>query len=174
MEFLNGVLLEVSRHKLKSSQTRVFVFFSILIFHFYKMLFTNRLEFSCFADFLYVFIKADKSLVFFKNPPVESLWKAWSKRLESFFKLMSKNSMSEFVLNLKKFQLKIRRTGMHVISTVCLLTCNLCQPKLLCVEFLALELRLLLLPKNVLSLTERVKADKHCIMTGVYTEVRFS
>jgi hypothetical protein len=63
---------------------------------------------------------------------------------------------------------------MHVISTVCLLTFNSCQPKLLCVEFLALELHVLLLPKNVLSIAERVKTDKHCIMTGVYTEVRFS
>jgi hypothetical protein len=28
MEFLNGILVEVSGHKLKSSQTRVFVWFS--------------------------------------------------------------------------------------------------------------------------------------------------
>jgi hypothetical protein len=38
--------------KLESSQTRVFVWFSALIFLFYKMLFMNRLEFSCFPDFL--------------------------------------------------------------------------------------------------------------------------
>jgi hypothetical protein len=36
MEFLNGILIEVSGHKLESSQTRVFIWFS----------------FSCFADFL--------------------------------------------------------------------------------------------------------------------------
>ena len=53
MEFLNGISVEVSGHKLESSQTPSFclVFyphFSIL----HKMLFTNRLEFSCFTDFL--------------------------------------------------------------------------------------------------------------------------
>ncbi len=47
MEFL----VEVSRHKLKSYQTRVFVWFSKIIFLFYKMLFMNRLEFSGFVDF---------------------------------------------------------------------------------------------------------------------------
>jgi hypothetical protein len=44
-------LVEVSGHKLESSQTRVFVWFSSLILPVYKMLFMNRLEFSCFADF---------------------------------------------------------------------------------------------------------------------------
>jgi hypothetical protein len=33
--------------------------FSTLIFPFYKMLFMNRLEFSCFSDFLYVFLKPE-------------------------------------------------------------------------------------------------------------------
>ncbi len=46
-------LVEVSGHKLKSSHTWVFVWFSTLIFPFYKRLFMNRLESSCFADFLY-------------------------------------------------------------------------------------------------------------------------
>jgi hypothetical protein len=32
MEFLNAILVEVSGHKLESSQTRVFVWFSTLIF----------------------------------------------------------------------------------------------------------------------------------------------
>ncbi len=48
MEFLNGsFLFEVSAgHKLGSSHTRVFVCFcSALVFLFYKLLFTNRLEF---------------------------------------------------------------------------------------------------------------------------------
>jgi hypothetical protein len=62
---------------------------------------------------------------------------------------------------------------MHVISTVFLMTFNLCQSELLRVEFLAFELHVLHLPKNVLSIAERVKTDKHCIMTGVYTEVKF-
>ncbi len=44
MEFLNGIFTMVSRHNLKSSQTRVFVWLSTLIFPFYNMLFTNRVE----------------------------------------------------------------------------------------------------------------------------------
>jgi hypothetical protein len=40
-------LVEVSGHKLESSQARVFVWFSGLIFPFYKMQFMNRLQFSC-------------------------------------------------------------------------------------------------------------------------------
>ncbi len=44
-------LVEVSGHKLASSQTRVCVWFSVLSFSFYIMLFMNRLEFSCSADF---------------------------------------------------------------------------------------------------------------------------
>jgi hypothetical protein len=43
MEFLNGIF---TRHKLESSQTRDFVWLSTLIFPFYEMLFTSRLEFS--------------------------------------------------------------------------------------------------------------------------------
>jgi hypothetical protein len=41
MEFLNGILVEVSGHKLEPSQTKVFVWLSTLIFSFYKMLFMN-------------------------------------------------------------------------------------------------------------------------------------
>ncbi len=48
MEFLSGIL-EVSWHKLESSHIQVFVWFSALVFPFYKMLFMNRLEFSGFA-----------------------------------------------------------------------------------------------------------------------------
>ncbi len=47
-----AILVEVSRHKLESSLTRVFVWFSTLIFPLYRMLFMKRLEFSCFADFV--------------------------------------------------------------------------------------------------------------------------
>ncbi len=54
--------------------------FSTLIFTFYKMLFMHRLEFSCFADFLYAFLKPELSVVFFKIPPVERLWIAWNKK----------------------------------------------------------------------------------------------
>jgi hypothetical protein len=58
-------LVEVSEHKLEYSQARVFVWFSTL-FPFYKMLLMKRLEFSCFADFVYGFLKPEKSLVFLK------------------------------------------------------------------------------------------------------------
>ncbi len=52
MDFLNAAtLVEVSGHKLESSQTRVSVWFSTPIFPFYDILFMNRLSFSCFADF---------------------------------------------------------------------------------------------------------------------------
>ncbi len=50
-------LVEVLGHKLESSQTRLFVKFSTLIFPFYEMrlTMTNILELSCFADFLKYF-----------------------------------------------------------------------------------------------------------------------
>jgi hypothetical protein len=47
MEFMNGIFSRSSQHKLESSQTRDFVWFSALILPFYNML----LEFSCYADF---------------------------------------------------------------------------------------------------------------------------
>jgi hypothetical protein len=50
MEFLIVIFSPVSGHELESSQTQVFVWFSILV-SIYKMLF----EYSCFADFLYGF-----------------------------------------------------------------------------------------------------------------------
>jgi hypothetical protein len=50
MEFLNSISVKVS-DKLESFHTRVFVWFPPLIFLFYKMLFMNRLDFSCIADF---------------------------------------------------------------------------------------------------------------------------
>jgi hypothetical protein len=39
MKFLNGILAEVSGHKLESSQNQVLVWISTLIFPFYKLLF---------------------------------------------------------------------------------------------------------------------------------------
>jgi hypothetical protein len=44
-------IVDVTGHKLEYFQTRVSVWFSTLIFPFYKMLFINRLKFSCVADF---------------------------------------------------------------------------------------------------------------------------
>jgi len=60
MNSLTAFIVEVSGHKLEPSQTRVFY----LIFLFYKMLFMNRLEFSCFVDF-FMYLK-NQSMVFFK------------------------------------------------------------------------------------------------------------
>jgi hypothetical protein len=36
-------------------------------FSFYKMLFMNILEFSCFPDFFYGFLEPENSMVFFKD-----------------------------------------------------------------------------------------------------------
>jgi hypothetical protein len=58
MNLQTAFLVEVSEHKLKSSRTRVFVWFSTLIFPFYKMLFMNKLEFSSFAKFFVRTFKA--------------------------------------------------------------------------------------------------------------------
>jgi hypothetical protein len=52
MEFLNGIFGRGSGHKLEFEKTRVFLLFSTIIFTFYKMLFMNRLEFSCIPDFV--------------------------------------------------------------------------------------------------------------------------
>ncbi len=43
-----------------------FLYGFTLIFPFYKLLFMNRLEFICFADFLYGFLKPEERMVFFK------------------------------------------------------------------------------------------------------------
>ncbi len=64
-------LVEVSGHKLESSQIRVFVWFSTLIFPFYKMLFMNRLEFSCFTDFFVKIFKTWEEYGFLQNRPEE-------------------------------------------------------------------------------------------------------
>jgi hypothetical protein len=76
---LTGFLVMASAHNLESSQTRVFVWFSTLIFPFYKMLFMNRLE---------------QGTEFCKIRQSKRLRIAWSKGLESSVKLMSKNTIS--------------------------------------------------------------------------------
>ncbi len=64
-------------------------------FPFDKMLFTNRLELSCFPDFCVCIFKPEIRVWFsLKNPPVERLTTAWSKRLKSCVKIMSMNSIS--------------------------------------------------------------------------------
>jgi len=64
MEFLNGI----SGHKPESCETLVFVRFSTLIFPFYKMLFRNKLEFSCFVDFIVSIFKTREEHGFLENP----------------------------------------------------------------------------------------------------------
>jgi hypothetical protein len=56
MEFLNGIF---NRGFWTPSQTRVYVWISTLTFSFSKMLFMNRLQFSCFVD-----LKPEKRMVF--------------------------------------------------------------------------------------------------------------
>jgi hypothetical protein len=77
-ELLNGIF--------SRGFTRVFVWFFTLVFLFYKMLFMNRLAFSCFADFFAKFFKP----VWFEKFLQENGRK---KTSESFVKLMSKNSI---------------------------------------------------------------------------------
>jgi hypothetical protein len=67
MEFLKGIFFEVSGHKLEFSQTQVFVWFSTLIFLFYKMTFIKRLEFSYFPDFFVRNFKPKKSIASLKS-----------------------------------------------------------------------------------------------------------
>jgi hypothetical protein len=55
MELLNSIFSQGFINL--SSQTQVFVWFSTFVFPFFKMLYMNRLEFSCFADILYNFLK---------------------------------------------------------------------------------------------------------------------
>jgi hypothetical protein len=54
VEFMNGVLIEVSGHKLLRLK-----FFLTFIPCFFSMLFIKRLEFSCFTDFFYKFLKPE-------------------------------------------------------------------------------------------------------------------
>ncbi len=54
----------------------------------------NRLEFSCFADFFLRIFKTKEEYGFLRNPPVDGTMNSMEKRLKSFVKLMSKNSIS--------------------------------------------------------------------------------
>ncbi len=55
----SAFLVDVSGHKLESTQTRVFVWFSTFIFLFFKMLFTKDSSFYDLRIFLYVFLKQE-------------------------------------------------------------------------------------------------------------------
>jgi hypothetical protein len=63
--------------------------FLLLFFHSTKF-------YLCFADFFVRILKTRycKSIVFFKIRLKKGLWITWSKRLESFVKLMAQNSIS--------------------------------------------------------------------------------
>ncbi len=57
-------LVEVSDHKLESSQTRVIVWFFTLIFRFYKMLFKNILKFLVSWIILYGLLIPENKMAF--------------------------------------------------------------------------------------------------------------
>jgi hypothetical protein len=88
-------LVKVSGHRLESSQTRVFVRFSTLIFAFYKMLFMNRLVFWFHGFFFVGTMKTRIEQGFLKNPPVDGTVNSMKQRTRVFcHKMMSKNSIS--------------------------------------------------------------------------------
>jgi hypothetical protein len=64
MEFLSVIFSQGfwSGHNSSLLKLEVLSGFLPLMVLFYKMLFMNRLEFSCFADFLAGFIKPEKSM----------------------------------------------------------------------------------------------------------------
>ncbi len=64
MEFLNS-LFSQGFLGINLSLLRLEFLSSFLPSFFYKMLFMNRLEFSCFADFLSLFLKPEQSIIFF-------------------------------------------------------------------------------------------------------------
>ncbi len=87
-------LVKVSGHKLKSSQTQVFVWFSTLVFPFYKKGYSwLNSSFLVSRTFLDGFLKSEKGRVFWKDRQQKGLI-AWSNRPESFVNLMFTNSIS--------------------------------------------------------------------------------
>ncbi len=86
-----AILFDVSGHKLESSQTWVFVWcctphFSVLQNAIHEQ--TQVFLFRGFFKRILKILKPEKSRVFFKIRQKKDLWIAWSKRLESFVKLM--------------------------------------------------------------------------------------
>ncbi len=77
-------LAEVTGHKLVSFQTRGFIWFSNLIFLFYKILFMTRLEFSCFGDFFVRILKTRVEYAFRWNPPVEVTANSMEQKTQAF------------------------------------------------------------------------------------------
>jgi hypothetical protein len=74
--------VDFSVHELSLLRLEFLSGFLSSFFWFYEMLFMNRLEFSCFADFFVRMKKTEEGLV-----------NSMEKRLEYFVKLMSKNSI---------------------------------------------------------------------------------
>ncbi len=65
MEFLKGIFSQGFLGVNSSLLTLEFLAGFYPLFPFYKMLFMIRLKFSCFAEFLWGFLKPEKSMVFF-------------------------------------------------------------------------------------------------------------
>ncbi len=81
---MNGILVVISGHKLKSSESDVFVWFFTLIFPFYKMSFMNRLDISCFVDFFVRIFKIREEYGFLKNPPAEGTVNSMEQKTRVF------------------------------------------------------------------------------------------
>ncbi len=75
----------------ESSQARVFVWFFTFIFLFYKMLFMNRLKFSCSRIFLFGVFKPEKSMIFCKIHSRRDCEQLAAKDSNLLSKLTSKN-----------------------------------------------------------------------------------
>ncbi len=77
-------LVGVSGRKLELLTRVLFLVFT-LTFPYYKMLFMNRLKFSCFADFFVCKFKTRVEYGFFKNPPVEGTVNSIEQKTRVFF-----------------------------------------------------------------------------------------
>jgi hypothetical protein len=87
MEFLNSIFVRgFWAYTLVFSES-----ISCLVFYphfsFYKMLFMNRLKFSCFADYFCVFLKPEVVMVFLKKPPVEGDVNCMEQKTRVFFQI---------------------------------------------------------------------------------------
>jgi hypothetical protein len=89
------VLVLVSGHKIESSQTRVFVWFSTQVFLFYKMLFMNSSSFFVRGFSVWSF-KTRVEYNFMENPPVGETVNSMEQKTRAFVKIMYKNSFSVY------------------------------------------------------------------------------
>ncbi len=105
MEFLNGIFSRGYWAYTRAFSDSIFLLFSTLIFLSTKCYSRIDLRFLVSWILFNFNFKTRVESGFFKNPPVERLWTAWSKRLESFVRLMSKNSLSGLPMASLKSQL---------------------------------------------------------------------